>query len=147
MSRKHPAELLTDGPWVGWEPSSGRDPFEEMVGPFYSRRDSERGWITGCMAALKNTNDSGVVHGGCLMTVADHALFTIARDFIGGGSSVTVSLQGEFLSPARMGTRLIGSGEVMKAGKSLLFVRGVVTADEEKVLSFSGVVKVFLARS
>lgn len=139
--------ILQDGDWVGWSPGGGDDAFEEMVGPYYSKRDEAGRWISGCRAEAKNANDSGIVHGGALMTFADHSLFTIARDHIAGRASVTVTLQAEFLAAAKPGDRLISRGEVVKAGRSLIFLRGLIEADGAPVLSYSGVLKVISPRT
>jgi len=47
-------------------------------------------------------NQGGVVHGGCLMTFADFALFAIAAEELGeGGYGLTEAFTSEFLSGAR----------------------------------------------
>ncbi len=72
------------------------------------------------------------------MTLADMALFDICFRREGAFSAVTVSLNSEFLRPAPIGDFIEASGEIMKAGKAMSFVRGVVTANERPVLNFSG---------
>jgi len=150
MDIQHTADLgppLSDGDWAGWSTWTGSEPFEEFVGPFYARRDPDGRMICGCRAEPKTLNGSGTVHGGALMTFADYSLFLIAYDVLRGLGSVTVTLQGEFLAGAAASARLISRGEVLKAGRSLLFVRGVVEAEDAPVLSFSGVVKIIRPRS
>lgn len=137
---------FTDGDWVGWSTWTGREPFEEYVGPYYARRDADGRMICGCRAQSKNLNGGGGVHGGALMTFADYSLFLLAYDNLRGLDSVTVTLSGEFLSGAPLGARLISRGEVVKAGRSLLFVRGLMEADGEPVLNFSGVLKIIRPR-
>jgi len=87
-------------------------------------------------------NMGGSVHGGCLMTFADFALFAIAADEIGeSGYGVTVAFTSEFLAGAKEGQLLEARGEVLRAGGSLIFVRGVVTADGTPCLNFSATLK------
>ena len=38
-------ERIADGEWAGWYTWGSIDPFETMAGPFYLRRDEERGGI------------------------------------------------------------------------------------------------------
>jgi acyl-coenzyme A thioesterase PaaI-like protein len=59
---------------------------------------------------------------------------------------VTVSLNGEFLGPARPGDLVTATGEVTKAGGSLLFVRGLVSTGSSPMLNFSGVIKKIRSR-
>ncbi len=131
----------SEGEFAGWRtwPS---EPFEyETAGPFYFTRDQD-GPVAAFRAQRKHMNMGGVVHGGCLMTFADFALFAIAlnQDTDYG---VTVAFTSEFLAGAREGERIEARGEVLRAGRSLTFVRGLVTADERPVLNFSGTIKKF----
>ena len=48
-------------------------------------------------AERKHMNGGMFMHGGCVMTFADFALFLIARDAIEGGSSVTATFNGELV--------------------------------------------------
>jgi len=90
--------------------------------------------------AKKHMNASGAMHGGCLMTFADFALFTIAHDYI-DFYAVTVAFTSEFLSGPVAGQLMEARGEVLKAGRSIIFVRGVITADGVPALNFSGTIK------
>lgn len=136
---------LAAGEWAGWSKWTGDEPFEDHVGPFYGRRDDDSRMICGCVVEAKNMNGGGSVHGGALMTFADYSLFILAYDELRGLSAVTVSLTAEFLAGAPLGARLIARGEVLKSGRSLLFVRGLIEAGGAPVLNFSGVVKIIRA--
>jgi uncharacterized protein (TIGR00369 family) len=85
-------------------------------------------------------NGAGFMHGGCLMTFADSALFTIARDAMQGSHGVTMNLAGDFLDAAREGQLMVASGEVTRAGGRTIYVRGLVKADDTPVLSFTGII-------
>lgn len=134
-------KTITDGEFVGWKtwPS---EPFEhDSAGPFYLRED-DQGMVAAFRAQRKHMNAGGVVHGGCLMTFADFALFAIAHDSGDeGGYGVTVAFTSEFLSGALEGEYIEARGEVIGGGKSITFVRGLVTADKRPVLNFSGTIK------
>ena len=93
-------------------------------------------------AKVKHMNQGGVVHGGCLMTFADFPLFAIAAEELGeGGYGLTVAFTSEFLSGAKEGQLIESRGEVLRAGGSLIFVRGVVTADGKPCLNYSATLK------
>ena len=68
----------------------------------------------------------------------------IARDAIQGVSSVTATFNCELVGTAREGDLVECRGEVVKAGRSMVFVRGLITnasAGGEPMASFSSVLK------
>ena len=144
MSENGPLEgrltLVEHGDWAGWSVWDPGDPFEDHAGPFYSR-DDDRGLVCGFMPTRKNLNGFGAVHGGALMTFADFALFRIPAGMTTGFHGVTVAFNAEFLSPAAADVLTTARGEVMRAGRSLVFVRGTIAQGERAVLAFSGTIK------
>lgn len=136
-----------DGPFAGWWSWSGRDAFEQLIGPFYVT--GEPGAVRcGFMVEAKHLNGMKALHGGAMLAFADFCLFALSREARGGrrGAGVTVSLNGEFLGPARAGERVEATGEVTRSGRSLTFVRGLATAEGRPMLSFSGVIKAVTPR-
>ena len=129
---------VTDGEFAGWQVWNS-DAFEQRVGPFYERREDD-GRVTAFRAEARHMNGAGFMHGGCLMTFADSALFTIAGDALGDDHGVTMNLSGDFLAAAREGQLIRASGEVTRSGGRVIYVRGVVTADDTPVLSFTGII-------
>jgi len=138
--------LIETGDWAGWRTWSGLDPFEDQSGPFYFREGEDGRVTTAFRAEKKHMNGGGFMHGGCMMTFADFSLFAIAWKELADSRAVTVSLNGEFVGPARPGDLVTGSGEVIKAGGSLLFVRGLISTGTGPMLNFSGVIKKIRAR-
>lgn len=135
-----PRRQVDEGPWAGWSLFEA-DAFELHAGPFYNRKDSEGRTVCAFRAEAKHMNGGGFMHGGCLMTFADYALFAIAGDVLAGGHSVTAALSGEFLDSAHEGELIEATGEVTRAGGSLVFIRGTVTTSGRPLLTFSGIVK------
>jgi len=131
---------ITEGEWAGWRIWSS-DPFELLSGPFYSRRTADRGQVCAFRAEQKHMNGSGFMHGGCLMTFADYALFCIADQELQGTGSVTASMNCEFIDAARAGDLVEATGEVVRAGRSLVFIRGTITTADRPLLTFSAIVK------
>lgn len=138
--------LVETGDWAGWRTWSGLDPFEDQSGPFYFREGEDGRVTTAFRAETKHMNGGGFMHGGCMMTFADFSLFAIAWKELADSRAVTVSLNGEFVGPARPGDLVTATGEVVRAGGSLLFVRGLVSTGTGPMLSFSGVIKKIRAR-
>jgi uncharacterized protein (TIGR00369 family) len=85
-------------------------------------------------------NGGGFMHGGCLMSFADFALFVIAQPSL-DRPAVTATFNAEFLDAVREGELIEATGEVVKVGRSLVFARGLVTTDGRPALSFSGTLK------
>jgi uncharacterized protein (TIGR00369 family) len=133
-------KLVAEGEWAGW----GRydtDPFENLAGPFYARREPGGPMVCAFRAEAKHMNGGGFMHGGCMATFADYAIFMLADKELEGSGSVTASLTTEFLDGAREGDLVEATGEVTKAGASLVFVRGVARVGERPILSFSAIIK------
>ncbi|MAZ72800.1 MAG: thioesterase [Flavobacteriaceae bacterium] len=135
--------VVEEGEFAGWM-MWPQDPFEHAAGPFYFRKD-EQGPVCAFRAEERHMNGLGSLHGGCFMSFADFALFGIATDELHGseegGAAVTVAFNAEFLAGAKPGDWIEARGEVLKAGRSILFVRGIITANGTPCLNFSGTLK------
>ena len=131
---------VTEGTWAGW----GRyetDPFENLTGPFFARRDERGELVCAMRLERKHMNAGGFLHGGCMAVFADYAIFQIAEKELEGSGSVTAQLQTECLDTAVEGDFLTCTGEVTKGGRSLVFVRGLAKVGEKTVFSFSAIIK------
>ena len=134
------ATEVTEGEFKGWK-TWPEEPFEhDTAGPFYMRTD-DQGQVAAFRAQRKHMNAGGVMHGGCLMTFADYALFAIAHHGMEGVYGLTVAFTSEFLDGALEGELIEARGEVLRQGRSITFVRGIVTANDRPVLNFSGTIK------
>jgi uncharacterized protein (TIGR00369 family) len=131
---------ITEGEWAGWRLWTS-DAFEVLAGPFYSRRTADRGQVCAFRAEQKHMNGGGFMHGGALMTFADYALFCIADQELQASHSVTASMNCEFIDSARVGDLVEATGEVVRAGRSLIFIRGTITTAGRPLLTFSAIVK------
>jgi uncharacterized protein (TIGR00369 family) len=134
--------LIEEGEFAGWRTFPRRSFEYDPVGPFYSRKETDGGIVTAVRCEAKHLNLNDVAHGGMLMTLADNALFNIAQEHLrDSAGSVTVTFNSEFLGAAVEGDLLEARGEVTRAGGSLIFVRGLVTAERRPCLAFSGTIK------
>ncbi|MFN6936306.1 MAG: PaaI family thioesterase, partial [Tsuneonella sp.] len=89
--------LQTEGEFAGYRYWQG-DPFEDRAGPFYEKQFDDGTAVVAFRAEERHMNGGGFMHGGCLMTFADGALFSIARNEITGYNAVTLHLTGDFLA-------------------------------------------------
>ena len=146
METNYQAKLtpVTEGEWAGWSYYPGGDPYEDLAGPFYFKVGDDGVPVSAFRAERKHMNGGGFMHGGCVMTFADFALFVIAKHAINGQASVTATFNCELVGTAREGELVECRGEVVKAGRSMVFVRGLITnasAGGEPMASFSSVLK------
>lgn len=135
---------VTAGEWAGWSCYPGGDPFEDLAGPFYFKTREDGAPVCAFRAEQKHMNGGGFMHGGCVMTFADFCLFVIARKDTQGVGSVTATFNCELVGTARVGDLVECTGEVVKAGRSMVFVRGLIvnaSAGGEPMASFSSVLK------
>ena len=137
----HGPYLATEGEWAGWSYWVGGDPYEDLAGPFYFRQEADGAYRCAFRAEKKHMNGGGFMHGGCMLTFADYALFVIGRPALSEGYAVTVSLNGDFVGPANVGDLVEATGEIVRAGGSLVFIRGMIATGDSPMMTFSGVVK------
>lgn len=111
-----------------------------LVGPLYTRQEAG-GWAYALLPSTAHLNPAGLVHGGLLATLADHALSAIAWQASGRVPCVTVQLDTQFLAAAQAGQLLEARGRVLRATGSLVFLQGAISVAGEEVLSASAIVK------
>ena len=119
--------------WLG-------DKAEDHIGPFFFYMDEDQP-RTAFRVREQNCNSHNSVHGGVLMAFADYTLCMGAN----GGedeSVITVSMNSEFTAPGKNEDLILGHCEVIRRGRSMVFVRCQLTANDQTVLMASAVVKV-----
>ena len=129
----------TEGEFKGWRTWS-RDNFESHNGPFWHRMDDDGQIRCAFRVEKKHLNGQRNVHGGAFMAFADYSLFALAGPVL-DGPAVTVSFACEFLDAAREGELIEATGEIMRAGGSMIFMRGVLKSGERALFTFSGTIK------
>lgn len=139
--------VLKDGRFSGWSTwSAGADPYETAIGPFCFRMDGPH---VRCAFEPRrdHLNGGGSIHGGALMSFADFALFCIAHKELGADKAVTLTCNSEFLKAGGPDHIVEAHGEVLRATRTLIFVRGLVTQLSQPLLAFSGTLKKIETRS
>ena len=132
---------ISGGEFDGWWTWEGEAFEHDLIGPFYTKYGDE-GVTCAFRAEARHMNGGGVVHGGCLMSFADYSLFAIAHEHIGDDQyGLTVAFNSEFLSGPKEGELIEAKGEVLRAGGSIIFVRGIVYGNGVPALNYSGTIK------
>jgi acyl-coenzyme A thioesterase 13 len=134
---------IASGPFAGWLSwGQGQDPYETLVGPFCYRIQKGGAIQIAFQPEARHLNGARSIHGGCLMSFADFALFAIAHHNLQGGvMAVTLTCNTEFLGAGNLDGWVEARGEVLKETRSLIFVRGTLHQRGEPILAFSGTLK------
>lgn len=131
-----PFDLLAEG----WS----RDPepgFMVHVGPVYVRLTAN-GEEIGFQVEPHHLNRNGVVHGGMLATLFDHAVGS--RCFLALGQEAflaTIQISTHFIREALPGDFVTCEVEVTRVTSSVLFLRGICRAREHTILTGEAIVK------
>lgn len=132
-------ETKTRLPGSGWQPS--KDPgFADLTGPIWVR-DEDGKPVFAFVAEQKHTNRHGIVHGGMIMTFLDQALGISASQGKKNLAKVTIQMSVQFVAPARPGEVVMAQCEVVKATRSLIFMRGVASVGDRTLASAEGIWK------
>jgi uncharacterized protein (TIGR00369 family) len=139
MAREH----ILEGDHAGWtrwrRDADGR--FTSMLGDFYFRVN-DLGAVECRMATeRRHSNGLGYLHGGFIMSFIDMAMFAFIFRQLENSAAVTLSCATDFLSAGIVGKPIEASGEILKETGKMLFVRGLVTQEGEKVASFTSTMR------
>lgn len=115
--------------------------FGTHIGPFYSDpADDAAG--AGFLADERHGNKRGVVHGGMLCAAFDTALGNAAWDAAGQKPCATIQLNVHFIGAVKLGEFARVAAEVVRATRSIIFLRGVMSVDGRVVATADGVWKI-----
>ena len=137
------ANASTDLPPAGFTAANVGSGFSSRNATFYARWANERLQL-GFRVAEHHTNLRNVLHGGMLATYADTLLpYAAMYQALGGRHFLpTISLQIDYLAPAALGTWVQGEGEALRTTRNMVFMQGLVTADDTPIARLSGIFKI-----
>ncbi len=124
----------------GWKPRT-LPGFFGLVGPLWTRREGE-GWAYAFVAEDRHTNPAGVVHGGMLGTLLDHALSAIAWEASERRPCVTIQFDVQFLAAVHPGHFVVARGRVVRKTSNLVFMQGSLVVEGAEVAAASMILKV-----
>jgi uncharacterized protein (TIGR00369 family) len=109
-------------------------------------RRSGAHWHYGLLTSDTHANPQGVVHGGVLATLADHALSLYAWEAADRAPCTTIQLNTHFLDAVQPGAFLWIEGEVTRRSRALVFTRGILRAAGRDVAAADGIWRILRAR-
>ena len=128
----------------GFKPRNFGGGFVGTVGPLYSRR-IEGGVQLGFRVEERHCNPMGILHGGMMATFCDMLLPISAHYLspdIGQRFLPTINLQIDYLAGSPLGAWVQGEAQLLRATRSLVFMQGLVKADDVMAARVSGIFKV-----
>jgi acyl-coenzyme A thioesterase PaaI-like protein len=114
------------------------------IGFPWAKRTDER-WRYGLLTTPEHANPQGALHGGILMTFADHGLSMLAWEAANRAPCTTIQLNTHFLSAVEPGEFVELRGEVTRATKGLVFVRAILAVGDRDVAAVDGIWRVLRA--
>lgn len=119
----------------------------QMIGPLCSQRQAEEQWRYGLATGPQHTNPAGIIHGGTLAALLDHAMSIVAWNKAERQPVVTVHMDTTFLTAARPGDFLEVDVVLRHRTGSMLFVDGTVSVGDREIATASCVMKIVKPRS
>ncbi|MBL9010041.1 MAG: PaaI family thioesterase [Alphaproteobacteria bacterium] len=90
----------------------------------------------------QHLNGGGALHGGFLMTLADNVLGITANEAAGDRFASTVTLNTDFLAGGTADGPVLGTAEVTRKTRSLIFVAGELVQGGRLLMTASGIWKI-----
>lgn len=120
-----------------WEPI-GRGKFSSLFGPIWtSKREGAPRY--GILIEEKHNNGANRAHGGLIMSFCDEALGLAAIAELGPDPILTISFECQFIGAACVGDFVEIDARIVKATRSLVFLRGTCSVGDSIVATCSGV--------
>lgn len=117
------------------------------TGPLWSLASGDGLWRYGLLLEAKHLNPAGVVHGGVLLTLADHAMSAVAWQHSLRQPCVTVQLDSQFVASAKAGDFVVCDAQITHSTRSMVFVRAQLWVQAQLLLNAQGIMKVLTAKT
>jgi acyl-coenzyme A thioesterase PaaI-like protein len=128
---------------LGWRPVRNND-MPAGIGVLWAKREGDA-WCYGMNTGQEHANPQGAIHGGMLMTFADHALGMYVWEAGKRMPNVTIQLNMHFLAAVTPGEFVELHGDVTKATRGLVFVRGILSVGDRDVAAVDGIWRILRA--
>jgi len=87
-------------------------------------------------------NKAGITHGGYICTIIDAGAGTACHRASGNKPCVTISLDIKFIAPSNIGDELLGTVEIQKVTKSMVFINCKLKYKNKLIASAVGIWKI-----
>ena len=87
-------------------------------------------------------NAAGITHGGFIAAFVDAGAGSAAYKSADQNMCVTISLEIKFISPVKLGQKLVGKAKIQKKTRSMVFLTCELTVENKIVATASGIWKI-----
>ena len=87
-------------------------------------------------------NAAGITHGGFIAAFVDAGAGSAAYKSADQNMCVTISLEIKFISPVKLGQKLVGKAKIQKKTRSMVFLTCELKSSDKIVATASGVWKI-----
>lgn len=115
--------------------------FVEMIGPLWSY-NNDNVLRYGFQTSAEHINPVGIIHGGMVTSLADHAMSIAAWFHAGKNAVATVQLDVRFMSSAKPDDFIEAIPFVRHVSKTLIFVEADLMVNDKQIAVASGVWKI-----
>jgi len=118
--------------------------FNQEIGPFYRLPNDGDGDAKrfAFVVAERHMNAAGSVHGGMLMAFTDMAMSQTARAGTPATGSNTITLNCDFVGPARLHDVIEARARVTRRARTVVFLSAELFANDRLILVANGLWKV-----
>ncbi|PCH47643.1 MAG: thioesterase [Hyphomicrobiales bacterium] len=119
--------------------------FVDHIGPLLAKRNnpgSGSDWRYGLKCKLHHANPLGIIHGGVITSLIDHAIALVAWEAADRQPVVTVQVDTKFLAAAKIGDLVEVQASLVHLTRSIIFLDAEVTVGGNPIANASAVMKV-----
>jgi uncharacterized protein (TIGR00369 family) len=129
--------------WFHWRISDERRFNAQVMGKMIVRPEGDGRARIRMFPSIKHSNLMGNLHGGTILSLIDVGIFAGSRMFglIEAGTAVTLDMSVQFIGAGKMDIPLDAEIELLKETRRLLFLRGLVVQEGERIAAFSGTIR------
>ena len=125
-----------------FEQISTKPGFMKHNGGVLFRNISENKYEFKSIINRNHLNVAGITHGGYLAALIDAGAGTAAHRVSNNSPCVTISLELKFISASKVGDEIVGTVNILKRTKTLIFLNCELKSDKNILASASGVWKI-----
>ena len=125
-----------------FEQISTKSGFMKHNGGLLVRKVSENEFQFKAKVTSNHLNRAGITHGGFIASIIDSGCGSAAHRSVENIPCVTIALDIKFIAPSNLGDELLGTVEIQKVTKSMVFVNCKLKCKNKLVASAVGIWKI-----
>jgi len=125
-----------------FEQISTKPGFMKHNGGVLFRNISENKYEFKSIINENHLNAAGITHGGYIAALIDAGAGTAAHRVSGNAPCVTISLELKYIGASKVGDEILGTVNILKKTKTLVFLNCEIRSEDNIIASASGVWKI-----